>query len=246
MHRGEPDPPHDRARARSRRTTGSSSRSTTRTWSTCPRSSRAAPRRGIPAQQLTPEETLRLEPNLNPELKAAVRVPDATMDAMRMPLRFFATAQEERRRDLELRGRDGPDRAAGHGDRRRGARSRHGPRGADRRRHRRERDRPVVGAGRADGRRRRADPALARRDARRARTALQHGDEPAPQVGRRRHHRAAARALRGRHELVEGGGSRRPRRSRGPRAADDRGGIEADPRRARRRPSARRGRPPAR
>jgi len=111
---------------------------------------------GIPAQQLTPEETLRLEPNLNPELKAAVRVPDATMDAMRMPLRFFATAQhngatfrpytevtsllardvhvvqdlgpvllrdreEERGRDLELRGRHGPDRAAGHGDRGRGA-----------------------------------------------------------------------------------------------------------------------------
>jgi glycerol-3-phosphate dehydrogenase len=48
---------------------------------------------GIPAQQLTPEEALRLEPNLNPALQAAVRVPDATMDAMRMPLRFFATAQ---------------------------------------------------------------------------------------------------------------------------------------------------------
>jgi len=48
---------------------------------------------GIPAQQLTPEEALRLEPNLNPALRAAVRVPDATMDAMRMPLRFFATAK---------------------------------------------------------------------------------------------------------------------------------------------------------
>jgi len=48
---------------------------------------------GIPAQQLTPEEALRLEPNLNPALQAAVRVPDATMDAMRMPLRFFATAK---------------------------------------------------------------------------------------------------------------------------------------------------------
>ena len=48
---------------------------------------------GIPAQQLTPTEALRLEPNLNPELKVAVRVPDATMDAMRMPLRFFATAR---------------------------------------------------------------------------------------------------------------------------------------------------------
>ena len=30
---------------------------------------------------------------LNPDMKAAVRVPDATMDAMRMPLRFFATAK---------------------------------------------------------------------------------------------------------------------------------------------------------
>jgi glycerol-3-phosphate dehydrogenase len=48
---------------------------------------------GIPAQQLTPEQAIRLEPNLNPSLKAAVRVPDATMDAMRMPLRFFATAR---------------------------------------------------------------------------------------------------------------------------------------------------------
>ena len=48
---------------------------------------------GIPTEQLAPAEALRLEPNLNPGLKAAVRVPDATMDAMRMPLRFFATAR---------------------------------------------------------------------------------------------------------------------------------------------------------
>jgi glycerol-3-phosphate dehydrogenase len=48
---------------------------------------------GIPAQRLTRDEVLRLEPNLNPELKAAVRIPDGTMDAMRMPLRFFATAR---------------------------------------------------------------------------------------------------------------------------------------------------------
>jgi glycerol-3-phosphate dehydrogenase len=41
---------------------------------------------------LSPEEALRLEPNLNPELKAAVRVPDATVDPMRLILRFFATA----------------------------------------------------------------------------------------------------------------------------------------------------------
>ncbi|MGZ6590140.1 MAG: FAD-dependent oxidoreductase, partial [Solirubrobacteraceae bacterium] len=48
---------------------------------------------GIPARRLTPSEALALEPNLNPELKAAVRVPDGSMDAMRLPLRFFATAQ---------------------------------------------------------------------------------------------------------------------------------------------------------
>jgi glycerol-3-phosphate dehydrogenase len=42
---------------------------------------------------LTPGEALALEPNLNPELRAAVRVPDGSMDAMRLPLRFFATAQ---------------------------------------------------------------------------------------------------------------------------------------------------------
>jgi glycerol-3-phosphate dehydrogenase len=49
---------------------------------------------GIPTQTLTRDEALRLEPLLNPELKAAVRIPDATMDAMRMPLRFFATAKQ--------------------------------------------------------------------------------------------------------------------------------------------------------
>jgi glycerol-3-phosphate dehydrogenase len=48
---------------------------------------------GIPTQLLSPDEALALEPMLNPELKAAVRVPDATMDAMRMPMRFFATAK---------------------------------------------------------------------------------------------------------------------------------------------------------
>jgi glycerol-3-phosphate dehydrogenase len=48
---------------------------------------------GIPTQELTPSEALGLEPNLNPEVKGAVRIPDGTMDAMRMPLRFFATAK---------------------------------------------------------------------------------------------------------------------------------------------------------
>jgi glycerol-3-phosphate dehydrogenase len=48
---------------------------------------------GIPAERLTPEQALRLEPDLSPRVRAAVRVPDGAMDAMRMPLRFFATAR---------------------------------------------------------------------------------------------------------------------------------------------------------
>ena len=48
---------------------------------------------GIPTRELTVAEALTLEPGLTPALKAAVWVPDATMDAMRLPLRFFATAQ---------------------------------------------------------------------------------------------------------------------------------------------------------
>jgi glycerol-3-phosphate dehydrogenase len=48
---------------------------------------------GIPTRRLTREQALRLEPNLNPQTKMAVQIPDATMDAMRMPLRFFATAK---------------------------------------------------------------------------------------------------------------------------------------------------------
>jgi glycerol-3-phosphate dehydrogenase len=48
---------------------------------------------GIPTRELTAAEALALEPGLNPALKAAVWVPDATMDAMRLPLRFFATAR---------------------------------------------------------------------------------------------------------------------------------------------------------
>lgn len=48
---------------------------------------------GIPTRRLTKEEALRIEPNLNPDLKLAVQVPDATMDAMRMALAFFASAK---------------------------------------------------------------------------------------------------------------------------------------------------------
>lgn len=48
---------------------------------------------GIPARWLSPKEALRLEPNLNPSLKGAIQVPDGTFDAMRLPLRWFATAK---------------------------------------------------------------------------------------------------------------------------------------------------------
>jgi glycerol-3-phosphate dehydrogenase len=49
---------------------------------------------GIPARRVDRAEALRLEPNLNPAVRLAVQVPDGTMDAMRMPLRFFATARK--------------------------------------------------------------------------------------------------------------------------------------------------------
>ena len=47
----------------------------------------------VPTRRLEREEALRMEPGLNPELQFAIQVPDATMDAMRVPLRFFATAR---------------------------------------------------------------------------------------------------------------------------------------------------------
>jgi len=47
---------------------------------------------GIPAEVLTRDQALSAEPALNPALKMAVRVPDATMDAWRLPMHFYATA----------------------------------------------------------------------------------------------------------------------------------------------------------
>jgi glycerol-3-phosphate dehydrogenase len=47
---------------------------------------------GIPARELTPKQALSAEPALNPALKLAVQVPDATIDAWRLPMHFFATA----------------------------------------------------------------------------------------------------------------------------------------------------------
>jgi glycerol-3-phosphate dehydrogenase len=47
----------------------------------------------VPTRRIDRAHALRLEPGLNPDLRLAVQVPDATMDAMRLPLRFFATAR---------------------------------------------------------------------------------------------------------------------------------------------------------
>jgi hypothetical protein len=42
---------------------------------------------------LTPRQALAYEPELNPDLKLAVQVPDAAFDAWRLPLHFLATAE---------------------------------------------------------------------------------------------------------------------------------------------------------
>jgi glycerol-3-phosphate dehydrogenase len=47
----------------------------------------------VPTRHIDRERALRMEPGLNPNLRFAIQVPDATMDAMRVPLRFFATAR---------------------------------------------------------------------------------------------------------------------------------------------------------
>ncbi|PIE33937.1 FAD-dependent oxidoreductase [candidate division KSB3 bacterium] len=47
----------------------------------------------IPIKILTAQQALALEPGLNPGLKLAIQVPDATFDAWRLPLHFLATAK---------------------------------------------------------------------------------------------------------------------------------------------------------
>lgn len=47
----------------------------------------------IPTRVLTPKQALEMEPNLNPDLRLAVQIPDGTIDAWRLPLHFFATAK---------------------------------------------------------------------------------------------------------------------------------------------------------
>ncbi len=48
---------------------------------------------GIPHTLLSRDRTLALEPALDPRLRLAVRVPDGTFDAFRVPLSFFAAAR---------------------------------------------------------------------------------------------------------------------------------------------------------
>jgi glycerol-3-phosphate dehydrogenase len=47
---------------------------------------------GIPIRSLTAKQARTLEPGLAEDIKAAVQVPDASVDAWRLPLHFFATA----------------------------------------------------------------------------------------------------------------------------------------------------------
>ena len=47
----------------------------------------------IPVKMITREQALAFEPALNPDLKMAVQVPDASFDAWRLPLHFLATAK---------------------------------------------------------------------------------------------------------------------------------------------------------
>jgi len=47
---------------------------------------------GIPAEHIEPEALLRLEPALSDRIKTAVLVPDASFDAFRLPMMFFAAA----------------------------------------------------------------------------------------------------------------------------------------------------------
>ena len=153
------------------------------------------------------------------ELKAAVRFPDATMDAMRMPLRFFATAKYRGAtlynfmEVVDLLVRAEPSRA------RRSATRSPAPRA------RSSADVVVNATGpwsekiaRMAGVDVPISPSPGVMLAA-ARPPLQHGDEPDAPVRRRRHRRSPAGTLGRRHQLVDGRGSRRPGRPGGPRAA---------------------------
>lgn len=49
---------------------------------------------GIPVKEIEPAAALKMEPNLNPELKAAVLVPDGTFDPLKVLLSFLASAKK--------------------------------------------------------------------------------------------------------------------------------------------------------
>ena len=48
---------------------------------------------GIPVKEIRREEALKLEPNLNENLKAAIVVPDGTFDPLKVILSFLASAK---------------------------------------------------------------------------------------------------------------------------------------------------------
>ena len=48
---------------------------------------------GITTKALSASQVLTLEPNLAPSIKGAIRVPDASMDAWRLPMQFFTSAR---------------------------------------------------------------------------------------------------------------------------------------------------------
>ncbi len=50
-------------------------------------------RAGIPIKELSRRDALKLEPNLNPRLKAAIVVPDGTFDPLKVILSFLASAK---------------------------------------------------------------------------------------------------------------------------------------------------------
>ncbi|MFN8381520.1 MAG: FAD-dependent oxidoreductase [Anaerolineales bacterium] len=47
---------------------------------------------GIPTKEVSPAQALRMEPRLNPDLLAAIQIPDGVFDPYRFTLRFIATA----------------------------------------------------------------------------------------------------------------------------------------------------------
>ena len=54
----------------------------------------------IPLEELTPQQALKLEPNLNPGVLAAFTIPDGTFDPLRLALSFAATAKKNGARFL--------------------------------------------------------------------------------------------------------------------------------------------------